>query len=518
MDLKVSVSQDYDASEEDSLGKPSLQVSADAKPTAFLGLRLQGRQALRNWASISTVLVILAFVMISLCLRAPKDLVRGGLTSRRLAHGGEEEDSDDAMLDIILEECLDMEEAAGWPSHHGTPTALVPMAATTQDYATVPQPAASAGFSTGPGARPFASAPQTMPGVFTSTSGSMVPDQLQPLDSPLSEGTARPSIFTPASTAPLPSIPPEEVSDFLLLSKLSADSWLDSIPDITLKGPGLQGEATASGFQKMFENYEQPSTSAEATGETSTEAEVSPGTGGVGGAALATEAGRVGPRELGNLSMHPFIRLPIIRPEAILRDFDPQRLKPMFGRSGLYMMLSRIRERLLKPALDAGEVEQLMLETEKLVRMTLARLPQQSSPKALWHWVHHLGTFFLILDAVVSVRQLLGPRMAASEWWDHLVNCLPMDYPPPEVPADANKLNKFRYNLVSRLLAAIKIYKTGKRPDLQEVLELKRMLLCTRHSISYFKDRRFDPWRSDDAKFCQAQGEVSEDSTEEEDD
>ncbi|KAL8439018.1 hypothetical protein Efla_002427 [Eimeria flavescens] len=47
---------------------------------------------------------------------------------------------------------------------------------------------------------------------------------------------------------------------------------------LPLEWPGLQGEATASGFHEMLEDYEQPSTSAELTGETSTEAELSPGT------------------------------------------------------------------------------------------------------------------------------------------------------------------------------------------------------------------------------------------------
>ncbi|KAL8439015.1 hypothetical protein Efla_002424 [Eimeria flavescens] len=474
----VSFRQDYGVSDEDGLGKPSLQVSADAKPTAFLGPRLQGRQALRNWASISTVLVVLAVVMISLCLRASKNMVSGGLTTRRLAHGGEEEDNDHAMLDTILEECLDMEEAAGWASHHGAPIALDPMAATTEEVKPVPQ-AVSTGFSTGLGSPPSASAPQIMPGVYTPTYYSVVADQLQPLDFVVSEGTARPSIFTPASTAPLPSIPPEDASDSLLLSQLSAGSWLDFIPDIMLEWPWLQGEATASGFQEMLEDYEQPSTSAEPTGETLTEAEVAQATGGIGGAAEATDASPLIPKELGNLSMHPFIRLPIVPLEAIVRDFDPHRFQPMFGRAGQQMLLCRIRERLLKPELDAAEFQQLILLTEKL---------------------------------------LLGPRMAASRWWDQFVNSLPTDYTPTRPRADATIMTKTNHKLVWRLLAAIKTFKTGVRPDLKEVLKVKRMLLCSPYSILHFKGHRFDPWRKDDADFRQAQGEVSADSADEEDD
>ncbi|KAL8439017.1 hypothetical protein Efla_002426 [Eimeria flavescens] len=518
LDLKISLSQDYGASDEDGLGKPSLQVSADAKPTAFLGPRLQGRKALRNWASISTVLVVLAVVMISLCLRASKNLVSGGLTRRRLAHGGEEEDNDDAMLDTILEDCLDMEEAAGWASHHG---ASDPMAATTEEVKPALQ-AVSTGFSTGLGSPPSASAPQTMPEVYTSTSSSMVTDPLQPLDSVVSEGTARPSIFSPASTAPLPSIPPEDASDSLLLSQFPSSSWVIFIPKIWLEWPWLQGEATASGFQETLEDYEQPSTSAstsaEPTGETSTEAEVAQATGGIGGAAQATDASPSILKELGNLSMHPFIRLPIVPPEAIPRDFNPQWFKPMFGRTGQQMLLCRIRERLLKPELDAAEVQQLMLETEKLVRIAAARARIGASPKGPWHRIRYLGTIFLILDVVVSVRELLGPRMAASRWWDQFVNSLPTDYQPTKARPDAKIMTKINHKLVALLLAGIKTFKTGVRPDLKEVLKVKRMLLCSPYSIKYFKEHQFDPWRKDDEEFRQAQGEVSDDSTDEEDD
>ncbi|KAL8439016.1 hypothetical protein Efla_002425 [Eimeria flavescens] len=533
----VSFNQDYGVSDEDGLGKPSLQVSADAKPAAFLGPRLQGRKAFRNWASISTVLVIFAVVMISSCLRTSKRLVRGGLTRRRLAHGGEDEDNDDAMLDNILEECLDMEEAAGWASHHGAPIALDPMAATTEEVKPVPQ-AVSTGFSTGLGSPPSASAPQIMPGVYTPTYSSVVTDQLQPLDSVVSEGPARPSVITFASTAPLPSISPEDASDSLLLSQLSTGSWLEFIPNIRLEWPWLQGEATASGFQEMLEDYEQPSASAELMGETSTEAELSPSTqsahtrlvaedqmeaagedttpsvqteakedepssastaaaaaqatdpspsgaevvratGDVGGAAKATDASPSIPKELGNLSMHPFIRLPIVRPEAILRDFNPRWSRPMLGRDGQQMLLCRIRERLLKHELDAAEVQELMLETEKL---------------------------------------LLGPRMAVSRWWGEFVNSLPRSYPPARARPQENTLTRARRKFVLRLLAAINIYKTGVRPDLKEVLKLKRMLLCSPNSILYFKEHQFDPWRRDDADFRQAHGEVSDDSTDEEDD
>ncbi|KAL8439009.1 hypothetical protein Efla_002418 [Eimeria flavescens] len=553
LDLRSAVSQDNDVSDENSPGKLSLQFSAAAKTAVFLGPRSQGRQALRNWASTLSVLIILAVVMISLCLRASKNLVRGGPAPRRLAREGEEEDSDDAMLDSILEDCLDMEEAAGWPSHHGAPTALVPLAATAQEFTAVPL-AVSTGFSIGPGAPPSASAPQAMPGVLTSTSGSMVADQLQPLGSVLSEGTARTSFFTPVSTAPLPSIPPEDASGFLLLSQLSADSWLESIPYIMLEWHGLQGEAKASGFQEMLEDYAQPSASAGLMGETSTEAELSPSTQSAhtrlmaedhmeaagedtmpsvqteakedepssayraATAAQATDPSPSIPKELRNQSMHPFVRLPIVRPEAILRDFNPQWSKPIFGRIGQQMLLSRIRERLLKPELDAAEVEQLMLETEKLVRITSARARQGAAPQNPWLRIRHLGNLFLILDAVVSVREVLGPRMAASRWWENFVNSFPTDYEPTKARAGENIMMRTNHKLVSRLLAAIKIYKTGVRPHSFEVLKLKRMLLCSPYSINWFKHHRFDAWRKDDAKFRQAQGELSEDFTDEEDD
>ncbi|KAL8439022.1 hypothetical protein Efla_002431 [Eimeria flavescens] len=143
--------------------------------------------------------------------------------------------------------------------------------------------------------------------------------------------------------------------------------------------------------------------------------------------------------------------------------------------------------------------EELMAATEALVSCLQAAIPIASGHQR--HIVRQLGRSSVVLEAVMSVRRLLRPHGHVTKWWRKLLATIPTDYKVKEALLTADPQRKFHCKLVKRLLATIEIYKTGGRPHPSEVLQLKRMLFCSKLITIYFRSSPWRAWRMDDEEF-----------------
>ncbi|KAL8439032.1 hypothetical protein Efla_002441 [Eimeria flavescens] len=109
--------------------------------------------------------------------------------------------------------------------------------------------------------------------------------------------------------------------------------------------------------------------------------------------------------------------------------------------------------------------------------------------------------------AMPSRSALLGKHMRVDEWWTDFIRHFFTDYPRQRRPLTSRLDCWHNYRLDLALRRAVKLLKTGVRPEHKDVIYLKRKLLVSQYSVSYFAISRWDAWREDDSAFRAAQGE-----------
>ncbi|KAL8439024.1 hypothetical protein Efla_002433 [Eimeria flavescens] len=470
--------------------------------------------------------------------------VRAGSASRRLADEAEGGDTDDELLDSILNDCLDMEEASGLLRHHFMSSTPAPLTATGQEAAFV-APGDSIGFRA---VQPFASSLEGVTSPLIPTYAStLAPGSLSYFFDGQTEGFSFPALQT--SSVGLPAVAAEEVSGLVDLTQISSAAWVGVIPNI-LEEFEVVDVATEPVVRELPRLPEQSLALGGVRGNALTEdnaaakSEITQGTRLEGQEKGAVEAGtacsvQAGAREdefsskspvavaqpsvastctttEWNGSMHPFVRLPVVPRDAMRRNFDLSASRYCQHRCQTTAMLAKIRELLAQPALSSPEVDDLMSATEALVRYVIRRVGQRATDVHPSKVVRQLGYFFIVLDSVVCVKQILGDRMNVEKWWGQFAESFPTDFQRWRGNIFRSPEVKHAGKLMNRLLGVMEIYKRGDRPQPKEVLSLKKMLFCSKYTPAAFKESRWDSWRDADKSFRAAQGESSDDSTDDE--
>ncbi|CDJ60227.1 hypothetical protein, conserved [Eimeria maxima] len=201
---------------------------------------------------------------------------------------------------------------------------------------------------------------------------------------------------------------------------------------------------------------------------------------------------------------HPYVRLPFVPREAITRTFD-FKCALSCGLHDRFVLthLETMRTLFAKESLDWISVNKLLSTSQRLVNHAffLLRLPQV--PDIPSRVNRKLGLLFLTFDAVVCTIELLGESMLTGAWWRKFTGAFNTDYylkaTGTIVPAETG-----RAGFGNRLLSALRIYKTGRRPHAEEIISLKRLLFCSNVSPDIFQRRQWDQWRLDDKEWCGA--------------
>ncbi|KAL8424937.1 hypothetical protein Efla_007578 [Eimeria flavescens] len=213
----------------------------------------------------------------------------------------------------------------------------------------------------------------------------------------------------------------------------------------------------------------------------------------------------VPPRQPWAPNVHPYVRLPVVDPAAVQRNFCPDGyIDPRYYTTPAVGPLQTIRILFLKPSLNPEEVEELFRAAEALVNYYRRRVKPILKHHRPFQVLRRLTMDFLVLDALVAARYILGERMLMGNWWSAFIQHFPtqvkFNLPPRGVRA-ASLTNLKR---VKRLLEVIQIYKTGVRPGDKQIVKLKRMIFDLRYATSPYRGPAFDRWREDDMLFLRS--------------
>ncbi|CDJ49856.1 hypothetical protein, conserved [Eimeria brunetti] len=223
-------------------------------------------------------------------------------------------------------------------------------------------------------------------------------------------------------------------------------------------------------------------------------------------AAEAASSGGGKPCGAENIRLHPFVHLPVVNPRDIPRSFRPQ-----FALSHDLRIMSpmesytTMRKLFAKASLTSRDAESLIREAELLSNYARIKLGRPYKRVTASYLFKKLSSVFMVFDHLVCTIEVLGDKMDTNSWWAEFVQQFRTDFLfPDEAGKEKTKaLNK----VVNRLSSALSVYKTGKRPELKEIIELKRIILSMPYKRSQSSHRLWKLWIQDDKKFSSSAGE-----------
>ncbi|KAL8439518.1 hypothetical protein Efla_007212 [Eimeria flavescens] len=154
---------------------------------------------------------------------------------------------------------------------------------------------------------------------------------------------------------------------------------------------------------------------------------------------------------------------------------------------------------------DSGEVAETNDDQPWALEHPFIRLPVV--PPDVMYAKPRLGQQDLntLVDAVETlVFMLLRMDLTATSWWKDFTESHETDIILPAATQGAQIARPalgFNVKLVNRLSVALATLKQGKLPPPKEVLELKLMIFCHKHSPKVFREALGSPWREADAQY-----------------
>ncbi|KAL8441582.1 hypothetical protein Emag_007048 [Eimeria magna] len=199
---------------------------------------------------------------------------------------------------------------------------------------------------------------------------------------------------------------------------------------------------------------------------------------------------------------HAFSRLPRVPrgDRSIYSSLFSPRRATSHGNSPILntLFLRELSSYLAQEQVSPSQMRHLAALAERLVgHLTYNETRQPADWPA--YAVQVLGFRFLLLDITVCTLQLLGVSCSGT-WWDQMVSRIPDQNNRP-FKKWHEKLPRFNANLMTRLTAAIRMLKTGRRPEPNVVVHIKRCLFCSRLSPIRFLKPVWDFWREEDRNF-----------------
>lgn len=195
-------------------------------------------------------------------------------------------------------------------------------------------------------------------------------------------------------------------------------------------------------------------------------------------------------------STHVYYRLPFLRPGRVARSFNVERaFAECNKRVRSFPSLLRLRALLERIEITPQDASALVAHSEEVVGRLYYDLQLPIATGWLAGVVAQLGRLYLYLDMVISVVQVVGPSMHASEWWPRIQSVIPS---PIFITtrywgrADC----KEHAILATELSRALQLMKMGTRLGEEDTIKLKKQLFG-KGAVKEFKRTKWDPWRKD---------------------
>ncbi|CDJ59450.1 hypothetical protein EMWEY_00022200 [Eimeria maxima] len=417
------------------------------------------RSRLRNLprpvSLVATISVVLIIVSLWICMPLRSREWLSGVTNRRLSQGGEGIDEDELS---VIEGCLDLEADMGVLKDRATSGSTNDSSDRVTELVSMLSEAAAAKESV----------EERLPvGGEVDSSGQWLEGRtgFEYEDSDMR--------FLPTSSKQA-FVENGEFTD--VTPALDPDSWMDTIPSISIQ-PGEP--ETKEGFLAAGDE------------DNSGKSSVSPSR------TISIFAGFSDGPVSEEILNHPFVRLPVLEEGVVPRYFRPSNLyaNPT-RRSSFQVYLTTLRELYAQKTLSQRDVYVLQTALERLVATVQLRTPARPKREFPCFIVEILGSRFMALDAIVCAIELLGDYMSLPLWWEKFtagIKAVPLR----SARSRGGDMAEFNRHLATRLLAALDIYKEGRRPPLKEVYALKVLLLCPPFGRPALKDRKWDRWRHD---------------------
>ncbi|CDJ59635.1 hypothetical protein, conserved [Eimeria maxima] len=257
---------------------------------------------------------------------------------------------------------------------------------------------------------------------------------------------------------------------------LDPDSWMDTIPSINIPpaDQGIKEVIWVGGDEQK-----------------SGQAAASP---------LSSRESPFGLRDLlgPDIKNHPYVRLPVVEEGVVPRRL---RIAVLFARKQIrpspHFCLLTLKNIYAQKTLDQKRADILVNAVERLISITWIqsqRTPRRTAPRYI---VEALGNRFVAIDAIVCAIELVGEHMELPLWWGKFTASFKTNFPLRPPGSRGGELPQLHRNLAKRLVAAMDIYKQGRRPPLGEVYALKKLLFGPELGRHSFKERKWDPWRRD---------------------
>ncbi|CDI75845.1 hypothetical protein EPH_0006420 [Eimeria praecox] len=292
--------------------------------------------------------------------------------------------------------------------------------------------------------------------------------------------------------------------------ELDPDSWLDAIEEIGSAPEGHGGSQIPSPPRRSSNLPARGSRTARkvpARGAKQRAAGRSPLTasgGGAEGASAAAASPAAGSLQASWIREHPYARLPALKEGVhaplILLSASSFALSSTTSVNEALLSFRRV---FINPVLDQKDANLLGACIRELA---IASAPRAKANKRMvrpLHGVVILGRQFLVLDAIVSALHVFRISPASCTWWEAFIDCFNTSYRYGDPTQHMRNSGRVSTDLANRMLAAISIYKQGKRPDPEEIIHIKRILFFSPYAPVRFRESTFDPWRTDHLLFEQ---------------
>ncbi|KAL8426956.1 hypothetical protein Efla_004509 [Eimeria flavescens] len=217
------------------------------------------------------------------------------------------------------------------------------------------------------------------------------------------------------------------------------------------------------------------------------------------------------PREPWDPTVHPYLRLPVVNPELIPRDFRPNACAdPKYLWGSIAGPLRDMRELFLQPSLTPQQIERLLRSAESIAFIAIRKLMRGFPMTFPGDTLSKMAMMFLVFDALVSARMVLGDRMGLGDWWRDYAGCFPTEQTFDKPALRSYPGTEFRVRFINLASSALSVYKTGVRPQPKVIIKLKRMLFNSPYSPKFYRGPDFDAWRMDDEDFHEAQDDADD--------
>ena len=185
----------------------------------------------------------------------------------------------------------------------------------------------------------------------------------------------------------------------------------------------------------------------------------------------------------------PTVRCKVVIPPSSMRSPELPSHTPCY----LARELSRVWRICNKRSIYQRDADRLLRQAGKLAKhaQDLMASPLKQTPTEA---VDQLGRRLLLLEAMYSIKKILGPRVQWDAWWRYFTAGIPSDYCRP-LPEKHRQLSRTLHNLALELSIAVMKYKIGDAPSPEEVATLKEKLFTGDTATSHFRREEWDAWR-----------------------